>query len=213
MVWKMSQLPLFLAAWNVFSVVESTTIDLCTDLGPVVQPERCGWCYGVTLVEDDYQFLAPLRHNGGHLWSITTIYYGFSTSPTGHCTPCAEYRSSHSTQLSTCQSQKPPDLRMFQKDARCYDTELVVQIIGGIFKQDQDLLPHPRCYDGVMRSQMMTSQRSHNSSTILQRCSGGCWWRFPWWSPHYRHPNSAMLLARFYPNSAMLLQGFYCLSL
>ena len=34
---------------------------------------------------------------------------------------------------------------MFQKDARCYDTELVVQIIGGIFKQDQDLLPHPRC--------------------------------------------------------------------
>ena len=117
MVWKMSQLPLFLAAWNVFSVVESTTIDLCTDLGPVVQPERCGWCYGVTLVEDDYQFLAPLRHNGGHLWSITTIYYGFSTSPTGHCTPCAEYRSSHSTQLSTCQSQKPLDLRMFQKDA------------------------------------------------------------------------------------------------
>ena len=114
-------------------------------------------------MEDDYQFLAPLRHNGGHLWSITTIYYGFSTSPTGHCTPCAEYRSSHSTQLSTCQSQKPPDLRMFQKDARCYDTELVVQIIGGIFKQDQDLLPHPRCYDGVMRSQMMTSQRSHNS--------------------------------------------------
>ena len=100
---KMSQLPLFLAVWNILSVVESTTIDLCTDLGPVAQPERCGWCYGVTIVEDDYQFLASLRHNGGHLWRITTIYYGFSTSPTSHCTACAEYSSSP-TQLSTYQT-------------------------------------------------------------------------------------------------------------
>ena len=112
----MSQLPLFLAVWNILSVVESTTIDPCTDLGPVAQPERCRWCYGVTLVEDDYQFLASLRHNGGHLWRTTTIYYGFSTSPTSHCTACAEYSSSP-TQLSTYQSQKPPERSMVQKDA------------------------------------------------------------------------------------------------
>ena len=67
-------------------------------------------------MEDDFQILASLRHNGGHLWRITTIYYGFSTSPTSHCTACAEYRSSP-TQLSRCQSQKPPDLRLVHKDA------------------------------------------------------------------------------------------------
>ena len=71
-------------------------------------------------MEDDYQILASLRHNGGHLWRIITIYYGFSTSTTSHCTACAEYRS------SPTQFVKMPIIEAsgFKNGSEgCYDTE------------------------------------------------------------------------------------------